>query len=106
MGSIFHVPLARLSEAEFLGLRRRWPGRVVGTHLEGSVDYRKGDYRPPVLLVMGNEQSGLSATIAAACDQLVRIPMAGRADSLNLAVATAVMLYEIRRPVFDAGGGA
>jgi TrmH family RNA methyltransferase len=50
-----------------------------------------------VLLVMGNEQTGLSDPLARACDQLVRIPMAGRADSLNLAVATAVMLYEIRR---------
>jgi TrmH family RNA methyltransferase len=52
---------------------------------------------------MGNEQSGLSRTIAETCDQLVRIPMAGRADSLNLAVATAVMLYEIRRPALTAG---
>lgn len=103
MGSIFHVPLARMTEAEFLAFRRGWPGQVVGTHLTGTADYRDADYATPVLLVMGNEQSGLSHAIADACDQLVRIPMAGRADSLNLAVATAVMLYEIRRPALKAG---
>jgi TrmH family RNA methyltransferase len=97
MGSLFHVPIVRAGETEFLDFRHRWPGRVIGTHLTGTVDFRAGDYRRPVLLVMGNEQTGLSDPLARACDQLVRIPMAGRADSLNLAVATAVMLYEIRR---------
>jgi TrmH family RNA methyltransferase len=91
------VPIARAGEAEFLEFRRRWPGQVIGTHLTAAADFRAGDYRPPVLLLMGNEQTGLSDALAQACDQLVRIPMAGRADSLNLAVATAVMLYEIRR---------
>jgi RNA methyltransferase, TrmH family len=97
MGSIFHVPLVRVTEVEFLALRSRWPGGVIGTHLAGDTDFRAGDYRAPVLLMMGNEQSGLSEQLAAACDSLVRIPMAGQADSLNLAVATGVMLYEIRR---------
>lgn len=97
MGSIFHVPLARMNESEFLARRASWPGRVVGTHLAGSVDYRLPTYQPPLLLLMGNEQSGLTARLAEACDDLVRIPMAGRADSLNLAVATGVMLYELRR---------
>jgi TrmH family RNA methyltransferase len=45
------------------------------------------------LIVMGNEQAGLTPDLAAACDTLVKIPMRGRADSLNLAVATGVMLY-------------
>ena len=51
----------------------------------------------PVLLLMGNEQQGLPDELAAACDRLLRIPQAGRADSLNLAVATGVMLFEVRR---------
>jgi TrmH family RNA methyltransferase len=97
MGSIFHVPLFKADEESFLSLRAGWPGPVVGTHLSGDVDYRAADYRPPVLLLMGNEQSGLTESLAQACDQLVRIPMVGEADSLNLAVATAVMLYEINR---------
>ena len=48
-------------------------------------------------LLMGNEQSGLPDDMAELCDHLVKIPMAGAADSLNLAVSTAVMLYEVRR---------
>lgn len=99
MGSIFHVPLTRATHAEFDALRARWPnpGAVVGTHLAATIDYRKADYRLPVLLVMGGEQAGLTPALAAACGTLVRIPMAGRADSLNLAVATGVMLYEAMR---------
>ncbi len=97
MGSIFHVPLTRANPAEFEALRARWPGTVVGTHLVATADYRKADYRGPVLLVMGGEQAGLTPALAKACGTLVRIPMAGKADSLNLAVATGVMLFEILR---------
>jgi TrmH family RNA methyltransferase len=97
MGSIFNVALARGRPAEFEEFRARWPGTMVGTHLSGKLDYRGADYRPPVLLVMGGEQAGLSLATAATCDVLVKIPMAGRADSLNLAVATGIMLFEIAR---------
>jgi TrmH family RNA methyltransferase len=98
MGSLFHVPLARTSQAQFLEWRKTWPGLVAGTHLEGSVDYRSPDFAgKPVLLMMGNEQQGLPPELAASCDVLCRIPMAGAADSLNLAVATGIMLYEVRR---------
>lgn len=98
MGSIFSVPLYRMSEQQFLEWRRRFPGLVVGTHLKGAVDYRTIDYaKGPVLLLMGNEQQGLPESLSGCCDRLARIPQAGRADSLNLAVATGVMLYEIRR---------
>ncbi len=97
MGSLFHVPITRMSEEQFVTFSRDWPGSVVGTHLRGDVDYRTAPYGRPVLLAMGNEQSGLSDALAAACSILVRIPMAGQADSLNLAVATGVMLYEVER---------
>lgn len=98
MGSIFAVPVARCDRAAFLALAHNWTGDVIGTHLSGELDYRSADYREPVLLVMGNEGAGLSGEISAACGKLVRIPMAGRLDSLNLAVATALMLFELRRP--------
>lgn len=98
MGSIFAMPAARATRDELLALAGAWPGDVVGTHLKGSVDYRRAGYREPVLLVMGNEGAGLSDEVAAAASKLVRIPMAGKLDSLNLAVATALMLYEIQRP--------
>ena len=97
MGSIFHVPIARTSRAEFATLCSDWPGLAVGTHLAAGEDYRAVSYRPPVLLVMGNEQSGLTPELASRCGKLVKIPIAGKADSLNLAVATGIMLYEILR---------
>jgi TrmH family RNA methyltransferase len=93
MGSIFAVPIARAGTAEFLEWRARWPGSVVGTLLTAVTDFRAAPYRAPTLIVMGNEQAGLSAALAAACDVTVKIPMRGRADSLNLAVATGVMVY-------------
>ena len=97
MGSIFSVPLSRAGRQDFEALRARWPGLFVGTHLAGATDYRRIDYRRPVLLVMGSEQSGLTPALAAACAALVKIPMAGKADSLNLAVATGIVLFEILR---------
>lgn len=98
MGSVFAVPVAKASEPEFLAWRKGFGGLVVGTHLKGAVDYRTVPYAgKPVILLMGNEQQGLPETLASACDRLVLIPQAGRADSLNLAVATGVMLFEIRR---------
>ncbi|MRN65309.1 RNA methyltransferase [Brucella sp. 10RB9213] len=98
MGSVFSVPLYKASEADFLNWRKGFSGLIVGTHLKGAVDYRTIPYaNKPVILMMGNEQQGLPDSLASACDKLARIPQAGRADSLNLAIATGVMLYEIRR---------
>ena len=97
MGSIFHVPVVRAGESDFIDHAKETSARLVGTLVGGALDYRQADYRPPCLLVMGNEQQGMSDTLAKACDQLVRIPMAGRAESLNLAVATGLMIYEARR---------
>nr|CAD6426863.1 RNA methyltransferase [Rhizobium sp. Q54] len=98
MGSIFAVPLVRATAEEFLAWRKGGAMELVATHLAGAADYRSVDYtKKPVVLLMGNEQSGLPDPLAKAADRLVRIPQQGRADSLNLAVATAVMLFEARR---------
>ncbi|MBA8837198.1 RNA methyltransferase [Ochrobactrum sp. RH2CCR150] len=98
MGSVFSVPLYKATEGDFLNWRKGFSGLIVGTHLKGAVDYRTIPYaNKPVVLMMGNEQQGLPDNLANACDKLARIPQAGRADSLNLAIATGVMLYEIRR---------
>ena len=93
MGSVFAVPLAKASEAEFAAWRRDWPGSVVGTLLSAEVDHRQADYVRPSLILMGNEQQGLPPEMAALCDVNVKIPMRGRADSLNLSVATGIMIY-------------
>ena len=98
MGSIFSVPLYKQKESDFLNWSKQFKGLVVGTHLQGSVDYRSIDYQSqPVVLLMGNEQQGLSDGLVSVCGKLARIPQAGRADSLNLAIASGIMLYEIRR---------
>jgi len=97
MGAVFNVALSSMSEAEFLDLAASWPGRVVGTALPASVDYREADYSGPLILLMGNEQDGLTDGLMAACSQLVRMPMRGRSDSLNLAVASGLALYEVLR---------
>jgi TrmH family RNA methyltransferase len=93
MGSIFAVPLFKATVPEFLAWREAWPGSVVGTLLTAALDYRAADYRRPTLILMGNEQQGLPPELAAACDVNVKIPMRGRADSLNLSVATGIMFY-------------
>jgi RNA methyltransferase, TrmH family len=97
MGSIFNVAIVRMSQERFLAWAAMWKGDVVGTHLESREDFRAVHYRAPTVLVMGSEGPGLSSEMAAACSRLVKIPMAGRLDSLNLAVATGLMLYEIRK---------
>ncbi len=94
MGSLFHVRLARIDRATFLDARPRWPGRIIGTHLSGKTDYRGVSKARPLTLLMGNEQSGLDDALAETCDELVIIPMRGRADSLNLAVATGIVLFD------------
>lgn len=98
MGSVFALPVTRATPEEFLAWKKGAGVSVVATHLAGAVDYRTVDYRKkPVVVLMGNEQQGLPDQLAREADQLARIPQAGLADSLNLAVATAVMLFEARR---------
>jgi RNA methyltransferase, TrmH family len=96
MGSIFNATLVRMQRHVFLEWLQTWPGQVVGTHLTKGSDFRRA-YEGPVVLVLGSEGPGLTEEIAAACTRLIKIPMLGRADSLNLAVAAALALYEIRR---------
>lgn len=99
MGSLFAVELTQCSEEQFLSWRQSFRGQLVGTHLKGAVDYRSPRYQAPLIVMMGNEQSGLSDPLAAACTSLIKIPMRGGADSLNLAVATGVALYEAMNKV-------
>ena len=68
---------------------------MVGTLLSAEVDHRQAAYARPALVLMGNEQQGLTPDMAALCDVNVKIPMRGRADSLNLAVATGIMIYTV-----------
>lgn len=105
MGSMFALPLVKTTPADFFKWKKSVDARLVATHLAGAVDYRTIDYKSkPVILMMGNEQSGLPDELAAAADKLARIPQVGMADSLNLAVATGVMLFEVRRHLLALDG--
>jgi TrmH family RNA methyltransferase len=102
MGSVFAMPVIRASNADFLKWHKSSGVRVVATHLAGAVDYRTIDYRSkPVVILMGNEQAGLPDELAKEADALARIPQQGRADSLNLGIATGIMLFEARRHLLD-----
>jgi TrmH family RNA methyltransferase len=96
MGSIFAVPLVKMTREEFLAWRAEWPGDVAGLHLSGTEDFRAAELKEPVLLLMGSEGPGLSDSLTRSASRLLKIPMAGQLDSLNLAVATALSLYQIR----------
>ncbi|SOB87523.1 RNA methyltransferase, TrmH family [Sphingomonas guangdongensis] len=95
MGALFTVPIARASAADFLVWLRTGPGQLVGLSLDTNQDYRAARYAAPIFLLTGNEAQGMPDALARACDLLVKIPMRGKADSLNAAVATAVMAYEV-----------
>jgi TrmH family RNA methyltransferase len=97
MGSIFALPIVKTQVRPFLAWRRRWPGAVIGTLLGSATELRQAPWRAPNLILMGNEQAGLTPDLAGACDVAVKIPMRGRADSLNLAVATGIMIYAVDR---------
>lgn len=106
MGSIFALPIIAADVAAFLTWRGAWPGTVAGTLLTAQTDFRNAPYADPTLILMGNEQAGLTPDLAQACDITVKIPMLGRADSLNLAVATGVMIYAVAAPFSDQSTAA
>jgi len=94
-GAVISQTLVRASQAEFATWARRHQMLVVGTSPAATASYQEVRYRDPLVVCMGSERGGLSPAQQALCDMVVRIPMAGRRDSLNVAVATAVMLYAI-----------
>ncbi|MCA3244025.1 MAG: RNA methyltransferase [Alphaproteobacteria bacterium] len=101
MGSIFHLPLIRTTRGDFLAwLAAQSNAQLAGLHLQGETPIQHAAALPrPLILAMGTEQSGLSPDLTAACSHRLKIPMAGQAESLNLAQATTLALWEALRPV-------
>lgn len=103
VGSLFAVPVVRVDSlpvllAWFAALRAELPTlQVIGTSSHVTARLDESDYARPTVLVFGNEQRGVSAELAAACDALAIIPLAGTAESLNLSASAAIALYEARR---------
>ncbi|WP_047150532.1 TrmH family RNA methyltransferase [Aneurinibacillus tyrosinisolvens] len=99
MGSLFHLPVWNADLAQFIAqTRSSYPDvRVIGTSLEESKLYNDVSYAGPVMLVIGNEGSGITENILAFTDENVIIPIYGKAESLNAAVAGSVLMYEAVR---------
>jgi len=95
MGAVFTVPLAQARWEEFLPWLRGGSGQLVAASLRDAVPYRDAAYAAPCFILVGNESQGLPEEYEAACDLRVTMPMRGRADSLNAAVAGAVLAYEV-----------
>ena len=94
MGAVFTQSIAQARWEEFLPWLRGGPGQLVAASLRDAVEYRSAPYTSPCFLLVGNESRGLPEEYEMACDLRVTMPMKGRADSLNAAVAGAVLAYE------------
>lgn len=97
MGSIFHLPVVELDADVVRGRLAAAGVRVLVADQAGAIDYSEADYRPPVAIVLGNEGQGPDARWQQAGEARVKIPLYGRAESLNVAVAAGLLLYEARR---------
>lgn len=95
MGALFTQPIVQATWPDFIAWLRSGPGQLVGMSLQTDIDYQAPQYEAPTFLLVGNEAQGLPESYEAECDILVKMPMLGKADSLNAAVATAVMAYEV-----------
>lgn len=98
MGAIFTIPVVQTDSAAFLDWARGAAVHIIGAAIDPRAgDYRQADFPQPCCILLGNEQQGLPEPLVAACDALAMIPMRGRADSLNVAMAGTLLLYEALR---------
>lgn len=95
MGAVFTQTIVQTAWSDFITWLRTGPGQLVGTSLNTDTDYQAERYTAPTFLLTGNEAQGLPGDYEAECDVLVKMPMMGKADSLNAAIAAAVMAYEV-----------
>jgi len=95
MGAVFTQAIAQTPWSEFVTWLRQGEGQLVAASLRDAVPYRGAPYGAPCFILVGNESRGLPEEYEAACDLRVTLPMRGRADSLNAAIAGAVLSYEV-----------
>lgn len=99
MGACFAQTFARTTSLQLHQWVQAHQIQVVGASPDGALSYTDVRYRTPVVLLLGEERAGLTASERALCDQLVCIPMVAGTDSLNLGVAGSLLLYEVFRPM-------
>lgn len=95
MGAMFTQRFVRTSQEELLHWKRHGQYLLIGTSSTASQDYQEVTYNRPTILLIGEERRGLSTELQAMCDLMVSIPMIGTSDSLNVAMATGILFYEL-----------
>ena len=101
MGTLFWKPVVYTEFDEFAAWQKEHNYNLYGTSAHGSADYTTVEYKRPALLVLGSEREGLTPEQIALCQTLIRLPMRGRATSLNLSIAAGVLLYEMGRQIAE-----
>ena len=102
-GSIFAVPIVKTQSDQFVDWAASWQGDRIGLDAKSGVTFRQ-PYRRPTLVMLGSESEGLPSEMRQVCTRLVRIPMRANVESLNIAAAAAVMLYELEGGAIDPAG--
>jgi RNA methyltransferase, TrmH family len=106
MGSVFHLPFCLVEDlSEAIITLRRQDIKVCAAHLKGTASYFELDMTGGIALIIGNEANGISAAVAETADMLVKIPMPGRAESLNASVAAGLLMYEVVRQRMETPEG-
>lgn len=103
LGTLFTVPWVQCSTEELQGYLKASGIRLLATDLEGADSYLDQDYTGPMAILMGTEATGISQTWRSFAHACIKIPMAGKIDSMNVSVAAAIMLFEARRQRQQAG---
>jgi TrmH family RNA methyltransferase len=94
MGALFHLKFVRARHSEFAKWKRTSGFAAFGSSPHAQADFRVVNYCKPAVILLGSEQHGMTKEQEALCDEIVRIPMIGRSDSLNVGVAASILLYE------------
>ena len=98
MGAIFRVPFLYTADLEgTIGELKAKGVRTYAAHLDGKESYDKFDFTAPSAFMIGNESNGLSERIAALADEKIIIPMLGKVESLNAAIAASILSFELAR---------
>ena len=98
MASLFDLPVYHAGEtAAVLSLLKKKGYRIIGTRMENATDYTRADFTVPTVVIMGNEARGMSEAAINACDGFVKIPIVGKIESLNVAIASGIIAYEAYR---------
>ena len=94
MGAGLRIPVVKASLYQTVKLLKREGAKIIGVDPTGDIEYYDERLRGSLALILGGEGRGLSPTLLGKCDSVVRIPMAGKIESLNVGVAAAIVLYE------------